>query len=94
MSDPNGGRAPMAAAESIFGTAAAIGVAFFAGPPIYHHTIDLVQNYALHNYGFQGEVISYFWAFMIAVGSYGLSKLLLSIVLKLLLFQSGQWRGR
>ena len=94
MTDPNGGGGALAAAESVFGTAAAVGAAFFAGPPTYHSSISFVQSYALSNYGFQGDVVAYFWAFIIAIGSYGLSKLVLSIVLKLLLFQSGQWRGR
>lgn len=78
MSHNNEGSSETSAASGALVTVGSIAFVYFCGPYIYHASIDAVREFTRANYGFDGQIVDYFWAFMVALGGYGFAKFVLS----------------
>jgi len=76
----------------------ALGAMFVGGAPLYRATIDWAQLYAINNYGYGLDLpVSIGWGVACAVLLYGVTRLVVGIVLTLLrgttLFKGGRLLG-
>ncbi|MEM7702519.1 MAG: hypothetical protein AAF251_11330 [Pseudomonadota bacterium] len=94
MSQQNEGSNETSAALGPLNQIGSIAFVFFCGPYLYQASIEAVRAFTRANYGFEGTFVSYFWAFMVAVGGYALAKFVIFLVLTFGVFGISQGSGR
>ena len=91
MQNPQRELDPFAGVTKIVAYVAGAFVAFFGWPGLYYGSIDSVRIYALENYPvFPAWFVTFFWGLMVLLALFGLTSLLTTLIVKLILKALGR----
>jgi hypothetical protein len=86
------GRDPFDGATKVIAYVAGALVAFFGWPSLFYGSIQTVRDYAATNYPFvPSGLVAFFWGLLVLLALFGLTALVVTLTVKLLLKASGRW---